>query len=100
MNASNLAFFERFFIIFVKIELCERKTWCYFRKLLYLCHDDLFSFPPKQACQSSLGDFFVSYAKIQKLDDTANQIVKFIRTNLRQSLLQAEVCCCGRERIR
>ena len=40
MNASNLALFERFFIIFVKIELCESKTWCYFRNLLYLCHDD------------------------------------------------------------
>ena len=25
---------------FVKIELCESKTWCYFRNLLYLCHDD------------------------------------------------------------
>ena len=36
MNASDFALFERFFIIFVKIELCERKTWCYFRKLLYL----------------------------------------------------------------
>ena len=47
----------RFFIIFVKIELCERKTWCYFRNLLYLCHDNLFSFPPKQALQSSLGFF-------------------------------------------
>ena len=65
-------------IIFVKIELCERKTWCYFRNLLYLCHDDLFSFPPKQAVQSSLGDFFVSYAKIQKIYDTGNQIVKFV----------------------
>ena len=57
MNASNLALFERFFIIFVKIELCESKTWCYFRNLLYLCHDDLFSFPPKRAIQSCLGDF-------------------------------------------
>ena len=36
MNASEFALFERFFIILVKIELCERKTWCYFRKLLYL----------------------------------------------------------------
>ena len=32
-------------------------TWCYFRNLLYLCHDNLFSFPPKQALQSSLGFF-------------------------------------------
>ena len=77
MNASNLALFERFFIIFVKIELCERKTWCYFRNLLYLCHDDFFSFPPKQALQSSLGDLFLSYAKIQKLYDIGNQIVRF-----------------------
>ena len=78
MNASNLALFERFFIIFVKIELCESKTWCYFRNLLYLCHDDSFSFPPKRAIQSSLGDFFVSYAKIQNLYDTGNQIVRFV----------------------
>ena len=78
-SLSNcLALFERFFIIFVKIELCERKTWCYFRNLLYLCHDDLFSFPPKRAIQSSLGDFFVSYAKIQNLYDTGNQIVRFV----------------------
>ena len=67
MNASNLAFFERFFIIFVKIELCERKTWCYFRNLLYLCHDDLFSFPPKQACQSSLGDFLFLMQRYKNL---------------------------------
>ena len=78
-SLSNcLALFERFFIIFVKIELCERKTWCYFRNLLYLCHDDLFSFPPKRAIQSCLGDFFVSYAKIQNLYDTGNQIVRFV----------------------
>ncbi len=66
MKASEFTLFERFFIIFIKIELCERKTWCYFRNLLYLCHDDFFSFPPKQAQQSSLGDFLLSYAKIQK----------------------------------
>ena len=46
--------------------------------LLYLCHDDSFSFPPKRAIQSSLGDFFVSYAKIQNLYDAGNQIARFV----------------------
>ena len=66
MKASELTLFERLFIIFVKIELYERKTWCYFRNLLYLRLRrryfrtfvmTFFSFPPKQALQSSLGDF-------------------------------------------
>ena len=49
------------------MESVSTTNWTpYFRNLLYLRHDDLFSFPPKQAVQSSLGDFFVSYAKIQK----------------------------------
>ena len=37
-----------------------------------------FSFPTKQAVQSSLGDFFVSYAKIQKLYGIGTLIVRFI----------------------
>ena len=86
MKASEFTLFERLFIIFVKIKLCERKTWCYFRKLLYLCHDDYFSFPPKQATQSSLGDFLLSYAKIQKIYNTGNQVVIFVWAKLRQSL--------------
>ena len=32
------------------------------------------------------GGFFVSYAKIQKIYDTGNQIVRFVRTNLRLSI--------------
>ena len=54
---------------------CRCKNSVFF---INICHDDLFSFPPKQAVQSSLGDFFVSYAKIQKIYDTVNQIVKFV----------------------
>ena len=56
----------------------------------YLCHDDYFSFPPKQACKAVWGIFFVSYAKIQKIYDTGNQIVRFFLTNLRPSLDIAE----------
>ena len=33
-----------------------------------------------------MGDFFVSYAKIQKIYSTDNQIVRFFSTNLRPSL--------------
>ena len=79
--------FSSFFIIFVEIELCEREAWCYFRNLLYLCHDDYFSFPQKLGLQSSLGDFSLSYAKILKFYNTGNQNVRFVSTNLRQSLI-------------
>ena len=37
-----------------------------------------FSFPPKQAVQSSLGDYFVSYAKIQKLYGIGTLIVRLV----------------------
>ena len=54
--------------------------------LPYLCHDDFFSFPPKQGRQSSLGDFLLTYAKAPKLYNTDNQNVRFVSANLRQSL--------------
>ena len=34
--------------------------------------DDYFSFPPKQACHSSLGDFLLSYTKVRKSYDIGN----------------------------
>ncbi len=52
-------------IIFVKIKLCERKTWCHFRNLLYLCHDDLFSFP-KTGRAKQFGGFFCFLCKDTK----------------------------------
>ena len=46
----------------------------------------IFSFPPKQGRQSSLGDFLLSYAKALKPYNTDNQNVRFVSANLRQSL--------------
>ena len=66
-----------------------------FRKLLYLCHDDYFSFPPKQAGKSCLGEFLLSYTKIQKNHNTGNQIVRFVWANLRQSLFISSSCSTG-----
>ena len=54
--------------------------------MLYLCHDDYFSFSPKLGLQSSLDDFLLSYAKILTYYDIGNQNVRFVSTNLRQSL--------------
>ena len=90
--------FSSSFIIFVEIELCERKTWCYFRNLLYLCHDDYFSFPPKLGLQSSLGDFLLSYVMILKFYNTGNQNVRFVLTNLRQSLV-IRICADNFQRL-
>ena len=98
MKASEFTLFERLFIIFVEIELCERKTWCYFRNLLYLCHDDYFSFPPKLGLQSSLGDFLLSYVMILKFYNTGNQNVRFVLTNLRQSLV-IRICADNFQRL-
>lgn len=54
--------------------------------LLYLCHDDYFSFPPKLGLQSSYDDFLLSYANILKCYDIDNQNGRFVLINLRQSL--------------
>ena len=47
----------------------------------------IFRFPPKLGLQSSLGDFLLSYAKALKFHNTGNQNVRFVSTNLRQSLM-------------
>ena len=38
----------------------------------------IFRFPQNRPCKAVWGIFFVSYAKIQKIYDTGNQIVKFV----------------------
>ena len=50
----------------------------------------IFRFPQNRPCKAVWGIFFVSYAKIQKIYDTGNQIVRFFLTNLRPSLDIAE----------
>ena len=47
----------RKFIIFVKIELCEHKTWCYFRNLLYLAMMIIFRFPQNRPSKAVWGIF-------------------------------------------
>ena len=57
MTASNLALFERFFIIFVKIELCDAKLGviseicCTFTMTIYFC------FPKNRPCKAVWGIF-------------------------------------------
>lgn len=112
MKASELTLFERLFIIFVKIKLCECKLGdiseicCTFGfaegtfarekqlKINFICFSyrlfvpfswRFFSFPTKQALQSCLGDFLLSYAKRHFFYNTGYQIVWFVLTNLRAS---------------
>jgi len=65
-DAVEFALLERLFIFLVKSCSVNAKTRGYFRNLLYLCHDDEFSFPPNQAVHSSFLVVFVILCKGKK----------------------------------